>query len=124
VSEFLWQPVNHCMVTFLALTETTPVDESLVSDHVPVKNSVTEGQIISLTINNSTIKIKESVKTPVKVVKEDVNKTVVAHHAPHASPAQTYVTKKSYASIVSELLCSLISFATLLDVLMNRVLYC
>jgi Holliday junction resolvase len=70
-----------------------------------VKNSVTEGQIISPTINNSTIEIKKSVKTPVKVVKEDVNKTVV------------YVTKKSYTSIVSELLCSLISFATPLDVL-------
>jgi hypothetical protein len=78
------------VVTFLALTETTPVE-----------NSVTEGQIISPTINDSTVEINESVKPPVQVVKEDVNKTVVAHHPPHATPAWTNVNKKSYASIVS-----------------------
>jgi hypothetical protein len=78
------------MVIFLTLTKTTLVE-----------NSITEGQIISPAINDSTIEINESIKPPVEVVKEDVNKTVVAHHLPHAAPAQTNINKKSYASIVS-----------------------
>jgi hypothetical protein len=77
------------VVTFLALTETTPME-----------NTVTEGQIISPAINDSTIEINESVKPPMEVGNKDVNKTVVAHHSHHAAPAQTYVNKKSYASIV------------------------
>jgi hypothetical protein len=78
------------VVIFFALTETSPVE-----------NSVTEGQIISPAINDSTIEINKSVKPHVEVVKEDVNKTVVTHHPPHAAPTQTYVNKKSYASIMS-----------------------
>jgi hypothetical protein len=58
----------------------------------------------------------------VEVVKEDVNKTVVAHHPPHAAPPQTYVNKKSYGPIASYYVPSL-PFATPLDVLMNRVPY-
>jgi hypothetical protein len=78
------------VVTILALTET-----------IPMENSVIEGQIISPAINDSTIEINESVKAPVEVVKEDVNKTVVAHHSRHDAPAQADVNKKSYTSIVS-----------------------
>jgi hypothetical protein len=78
------------VVIFFALTETSPVE-----------NSVTEGQIISPAINDSTIEINKSVKPHVEVVKEDVNKTVVTHHPPHAAPTQTDVNKKSYASIMS-----------------------
>jgi hypothetical protein len=58
-------------------------------------------QIISPAINDSTIEINESVKAPVEVVKEDVNKTVVAHHSRHDAPAQADVNKKSYTSIMS-----------------------
>jgi hypothetical protein len=57
------------------------------------------GALISPAVNDSTIEINESVKPLVEVAKEDMNKTVVAHH-PHA-PAQTYIAKKYYAAIVS-----------------------
>jgi hypothetical protein len=89
------------VVTFLALTETTPVDESLISDHVAAENSVTEREIVNPVVNNSTAESNEPVSPPVQETKEDVNKVVAAHHPPPAAPTQTDVTKKSYASIVS-----------------------
>jgi hypothetical protein len=97
---FLWQPASHFVVTFLALTETTPVDESLISYHVEVENSATEEEIVNPAVNNSIAESNEPVSPPVQVAKEDVNKAVVAHHPLPAAPTQTDVTKKSYASIV------------------------
>lgn len=97
---------SHCVVTFLALTETTPVDESLISDHVAVENSVADGQIISPAVNDSTVENNASVNPPVQAAKEDANKALVAHHPAPAVPTQTDVTKKSYASIVSYFMLS------------------
>ncbi|KAK3163052.1 hypothetical protein QOZ80_1BG0096960 [Eleusine coracana subsp. coracana] len=81
-------------------TETTPVDEGPISDHVAVGNSATEEQNSNPAVNDSTVENNASVKPPLQVAKEDANMALVAHHPPPAAPTQTDVTKKSYASIV------------------------
>ncbi|XP_062208130.1 nuclear transport factor 2-like [Phragmites australis] len=81
-------------------TETTPVDKSLISDHVEVENSVTEGQVINPAVNGTTVENNVTVKPPVQVAKEDAQKALVATAPLPSAPTKTDVTKKSYASIV------------------------
>ncbi|XP_062211549.1 nuclear transport factor 2-like isoform X2 [Phragmites australis] len=91
--------VRSASQTCSALTEPTPADKSLISDHVRVENNVTERQVINPSINGTAVEEGVNVEPPVQVAKEDPKKAPVVAPTPPI-PTQTDVTKKSYASIV------------------------
>ncbi|KAL6853914.1 hypothetical protein ACP4OV_019943 [Aristida adscensionis] len=76
-----------------ALSEPTPVDDNLISDHVTVENRVADGQVGNSTVNGTIVENSVSVTPPVQVATEDAKKAA-------AAATQADVPKKSYASIV------------------------